>query len=442
MKDTPINYEVVKRKISESNLPSISKASIREIKKLIDGIESETGQKFIRMEMGIPGLPPSQIGVDAEIEALRNGIAAIYPDIQGIPSLKKEAARFIKLYLNLDTEPEYCIPTVGSMQSCFASLLTVNRMKEGKEKTLFIDPGFPVNKQQLQVLGLKWETFDVYNFRGEKLRDKLESILSNGDISSIIYSNPNNPSWICFTDTELKIIADCADKYDVVVIEDLAYFAMDVRKDLSQPGKPPYQPSVANYTGNHILLISASKSFSYAGQRIAFMNISKELYHRKYPDLKRFYSSDQFGHSMVFGTLYALSAGTCHSAQYAFAAMLKAVNDGTFNFVEALKEYSEKAKIMKKMFTGNGFKIVYDMDENEPIADGFYFTLSYPGLSAEELLHDLLFYGISAISLVITGSERSEGVRACVSLIRRSQFPDLEFRLKKFNEHHPVPAEG
>ena len=84
-------------------------------------------------------------------------------------------------------------------------------------------------------------------------------------------------------------------------------------------------------------------------------------------------------------------------------------------------------------FTENGFEIVYDSDEKEPIADGFYFTLSYPGFTGEALLQKLLFYGISAISLEITGSERSEGIRACVSLVGRDQFADLESRLKKFN---------
>ncbi len=91
MKDTPINYDKVKRKIEESELPNIGKASIREIKKLIDGIEKETGEKYIRMEMGIPGLPASQVGVEAEIVALKKGVASIYPDIQGIPEIKKEA---------------------------------------------------------------------------------------------------------------------------------------------------------------------------------------------------------------------------------------------------------------------------------------------------------------------------------------------------------------
>ena len=435
-KDTPINYDIVSQKIKESGIKNVGKASIREIKKLIDQIETETGDKYVRMEMGIPGLPASQIGVDAEIEALKNGVAKTYSDIYGSPELKKEMSRFVKLFLNIDVGTESCVPTVGSMQGSFAAFLTVNRMFKGKDTTLFIDPGFPVHKQQLQVLGQKFESFDVYNYRGDKLREKLESYLSKGNISCILYSNPNNPSWICFTEKELKIISDLANKYNVVILEDLAYFAMDFRKDLSKPGQPPFQASVSHYTDNYILFISSSKVFNYAGQRIGMMIISDKLYQSVCPDLLRFYAADVFGRAMIFGSLYALTAGTAHSAQYALTAMLKAVNDGKFDFIAVVKEYGKKAKIMKKMFTDNGFQIVYDLDEDEPIADGFYFTFSYPGFTGEELLAKLIYYGISAISLAITGSERLEGVRACVSLVQREQFPDLEYRLKKFREHH------
>ncbi len=80
------------------------------------------------------------------------------------------------------------------------------------------------------------------------------------------------------------------------------------------------------------------------------------------------------------------------------AELLTAVNKGKFRFLEPVKEYAERARIMKKLFTENGFRIVYDMDDDEPIADGFYFTLSYPGFSGVELVEELLFYGISAIS--------------------------------------------
>lgn len=436
MKNTPIPYEVVKRKIQESKLPSVGKASIRELVKLVNEIEKETGIKYVRMEMGVPGLEPSQIGIDAEIEALKRGVASKYPMIDGVPELKKEIARFVKNFINIDVDEQGCIPTVGSMQGAMAAFLVVNRCNATKDTVLFIDPGFPVQKQQLRVLGMNYETFDVYNFRGDKLRDKLESYLKKGNISAILYSNPNNPSWICFTEKELQIIGELATTYDTIVIEDLAYIAMDFRKDLSKPGQPPFQPTVANYTQNWLMLISSSKAFSYAGQRIGTMVISNSLYKRRYPDLKRYFTSDEFGYAMLYGAVYSLSSGVCHSTQFGFAAMLKAANDGTFNFVESVREYGEKAKIMKKIFTENGFTIVYDMDEDKPLADGFYFTISYPGLTGEQLIEELLYYGVSAISLAITGSERTEGLRACVSQVQRNQFSDLEERLKRFNQDH------
>ncbi len=431
--DTPINLNVVKRKIEESKLKSVGKASIRELVRLVNEIEKETGDKFVRMEMGVPGLPPAQVGVEAEIAALRNGVASKYPMIDGVPELKSEISRFVKMFINVDVNPSNCIPTVGSMQGGFATFLVAGRSNIKKDKVLFIDPGFPVQKMQLDVLGLDYETFDAYNYRGEKLRAKLEEYLNKGNISTILYSNPNNPSWICFTELELSIIGEMADKHDVIVVEDLAYFAMDFRSDLSQPGAAPYQPTVANYTDNYMMMISSSKSFSYAGQRCGMMVISDKLYTRRYPDLLRYFKSDEFGYAMIYGALYSLSSGTSHSAQYALSAILKAANNGEYNFVKDVREYGERAKIMKKLFIENGFTIVYDKDEDKPLADGFYFTFAFPGMDGLELLEKLLYYGISAISLATTGSERVEGLRACVSQVSREQMSDLEYRLKMFN---------
>lgn len=436
MKSTPIDFEIVERKLNETRIGDLGIASIREIKRLIDLIEKDSGERFVRMEMGIPGLAPVQIGINAEKEALDMGIPAIYPDIYGGAELKEQISKFVKLFLNIDVKTDGCLPTVGSMQGSFASFMTLNRMDKNKGQTLLLNPGFPVHMQQLRILGIETVTFDIYNHRGEKLREKLESCLSGGKISTILYSNPNNPSWICFTEHELKIIAELADKYNVIVIEDLAYFGMDFRKDYSHPGMPPYQPSVAHYTDNYVLLISSSKIFSYAGQRIAMMVISDKIFETEAPDLLRFYKFSKVGHAMIFGTLYSLSSGTAHTPQFALKAILKAVNAGEFNFIDEMKEYGEKAKIMKDLFLSNGFKIVYDKDEDKPIADGFYFTFSYPGFTSGELLRELLFYGISAISLIICGSDRAEGIRACVSLVKRDQFPDLESRLKKFREDH------
>lgn len=438
MNDIPISAELITTIANSIGIPSPGFSSIREISHLVTKIEEKTGIRFVRMEMGVPGLPAPSIGVDAEIAALKKGVASLYPNIAGIDPLKNETSRFIKLFLNVDINPEGCIPTVGSMMGGMVSFLVANRNDRTKEGTLFIDPGFPVQKQQVKMLGHDYHSFDVYNFRGKKLKDKLESYLKTGKISSLLFSNPNNPTWICLTEEELSIIGELARKYDVIVIEDLAYFGMDFRKDYSKPGIPPFQPTIAHYTDEYILLISSSKIFSYAGQRIGMMAISDKLFNRSYPDLLRYYSSDKFGYSAIFGALYALSAGVTHSTQYGFAALLKAVNDGIYKYRDDMQDYGEKASIMKKVFILNNFKIVYDMDLDEPLADGFYFTISYPGMAGSKLIEELLRYGVSAISLECTGSDRHEGLRACVSMVRREQFPDLETRLKRFSDDHPV----
>lgn len=436
MRPTPINKELIDNTIREHGIQDFAKATIREVKGVAAHAEKESGVEFIKMEMGIPGLPAAQVGVDAQIKSLQDGIAHSYPDIQGLPALKEAASEFVKAFIGVDINPEGCVPVCGSMQGTFASFLTCSQADKKKDTVLFIDPGFPVQKMQLQVQGTKYETFDVYNFRGEKLGPKLESYLTNGNICAIVYSNPNNPSWICMTDDELRTIGSLATKYDCIIMEDLAYFAMDFRRDI-RPFQKPYQPSVANYTDNYILLISGSKAFSYAGERIGVTCISDKLFHRHYPDLAERYEGLPFGPVFSTRMLYALSSGTSHSAQYAMAAMLKAAAEGKFDFRSEIKIYGDRAHKLKEIFTRHNFYVVYDKDLDQPIADGFYFTIGYPGMTSGELAHELMYYGVSAICLVTTGSEQ-EGLRVCTSFIRDEQYAALEERMAIFAENNPV----
>ncbi|MDR0547436.1 MAG: pyridoxal phosphate-dependent aminotransferase [Dysgonamonadaceae bacterium] len=428
----PVSEPIIQDAINQLHINNLEKATIREIVAISHRIEQQSGVEFIHMEMGVPGLPPSEIGVQAEIEALKNGKAAIYPTIDGLSALKNEASRFIKAFIDLDVAPEGCVPVVGSMQGTFASFLTACQCDAKKDTILFIDPGFPVQKQQAVVLGYKYESFDVYEYRGEKLRDILESYLKKGNIACMIYSNPNNPAWFCLKDNELQIVGELATKYDAIVLEDLAYFAMDFRKELGMPFEAPFQASVGRYTDNYIVLISASKIFSYAGQRIGIAAISNKLYHLEQEGLTKRYGGGSFGSVFIHRVLYALSSGTSHTAQYALAAMFKAASDGQFAFLEEVKEYGKRAKRLKSIFLKHGFELVYDNDLGEELADGFYFTVKYPRLTGGELVAKLLPFGISAISLATTGS-RQEGIRACTSFIKDHQYDLLDERLTIFN---------
>jgi aspartate/methionine/tyrosine aminotransferase len=288
------------------------------------------------------------------------------------------------------------------------------------------------------VIGADWTEFDIFAYRGDKLRAKLEEMLSSGDIAAIIYSNPNNPSWICLEEDELAVIGELATKYDVVVLEDLAYFCMDYRVDLGHPFQAPYAPTVAKYTDNYILMLSSSKIFSYAGQRMGLLAISDKLFERRFPALAaRYNDSGVFGETLTASILYMITSGCTASTQYAYAEMLRLSCEGALNFVEDTREYSVRAEKMKKIFVDNGFHIVYDHDVTQKVGDGFFFTIGYGDMSGGELLRELLYYGVSSISLSTTGSRQS-GVRACTSRMRNELYDVLQERMKAFQEDHPI----
>lgn len=421
-----------------NHVADLSHATIGETLLVAQYLEQKTGIPFIRMDQGSPGLPANRHGVEAEKRALDRGIGSQYPAAAGVKELKDAASEFVKAFINIGIKPEGCLPTVGSVAGSFGSFIACCQRKTFPEmgKVLFIDPGFPIQKSQLRILGIEWKEFDIYPYRGQALRAKLEEEMKEGDIAAVVYSNPNNPAWISLEEEELSIIGEMADKHDVIVIEDLAYFAMDSRRDLSHPYEPPYVRTVARYTDNYILLLSASKIFSYAGQRIALACVSDKLYSRHCPALaQRYHDAGVFGPTFIASIQYMITSGCTASTQYGYAEMLRLACEGKINFVEDTKEYAIRARRMKDIFLRNGFAITYPRDVTEDIADGFFFSLSYPGLSGGELAKELISYGVSSINLDTTGSMQP-GVRACTSRMREELYDVLEDRMRQFKLDH------
>jgi aspartate/methionine/tyrosine aminotransferase len=412
--------------------------SIREMARLVNTVEKDSGLRFIRMEFGIPGLPLSPVAIEAEHRALAGlGVGNVYAPLDGIQELNQEASRFLKLFMDLDVPPLCIVPTVGAMEGCFGSLALAGRMKPGRRTVLFLEPSFPVNKLQTRFLGLKNDSIDFYDYRGQALIDAVEEKAKRGDICAILWSSPNNPSWIVLKEEELEGLGRICDRYGILAIEDLAYFGMDVRQDYLRPGVPPYQPTVMRYTKYGVCIISSSKMFSYAGQRIALSIASPDLARMNEPALREAFGTPSVAHAFLHGVLYPIAASVPQSTQHGLTALLKEVNDGNQDLWEPSREYARRAKLMKKIFLDNGFRLVYDNDLGEPLSDGFYFTIAYPGIDhGADLIHELLHYGVSAITLEATGSSRLEGLRACVSMVDDAQFPVLEERLRMFHEDH------
>lgn len=429
--NTLIDRALIEGALHQMEVGSVEDLSIRQLVSLVKKCEQASGEEFIHFEIGVPGLPASKVGVEAQKRALDEGVASVYPSLEGEPELKEAASKFVRAIIGADIAPAHCIPTVGSMQGTFASLMAVSALDRQKDTILYIDPGFPVQKTQADVLGIRREAFDVYNYRAEKLAPKLEEYLSTGRIAAILYSNPNNPSWMCLTESELRTIGELANKYEAVVIEDLAYLTMDFRKDVNPATGLPTQVSVTPWAKDYILLMSASKIFSYAGERIAVACISDHLFARKSEDLRGRFGLPSFGNVFVHRLVYTLSSGVSHSAQMALAEMLHRATEGTYNYREEVREYALRTERIREILSRHGFHLVYDKDVDEPVGSGFFFTIGYKDMKGGELLEKLLQCGVSGIVLASTGSDY-EGIRACSSAIKPHHYDLLDERLAMF----------
>lgn len=427
-----ISKESLDGVLGRMQIKDLTHATIRQCVNTAQELERISGESFVHLEFGVPGIKSSQIGVDMQKMALDAGIASVYPPTAGIPEFKWNASAFIKAFVGIDMYPECVIPTVGSMQGCFNLLLECSQLHEDRKAVIYLSPGFPSHYLQAKILGLEARPLDIYDNRGEKLGPALEEMLADGKVCAIVYSNPNNPSWVNLTEDELMTIGSLCTKYDVIALEDMAYMCMDFRSDRSKPFQPPFQPTVARYTDNYVIMISASKIFSYAGERVGLVAISKKLYEREYPRLKERYGLAGFGDNFVLTYIYVNTSGCSRSAQNAMSEMMGASVSGRYDFVSDLREYARRARRSKEIFFKHGFSLVYDKDLDQEVSDGFFYTIGYKGMEGSKMLYDLMRCGISAITLTATRSKQ-QGIRVCVSMLNSDEdFVKLDERLGLF----------
>ena len=177
----PLSQSILNKELRELGIDDISHTTIRQCAMLGSMLESQSDEPFTHLEFGVPGIPPCPYGIEAQKKALDEGKCSIYPSVQGLPELKQNASRFIKAFIDVDIDPKCIVPTVGSMQGSLTSILECSQLQPGKDTILYICPGFSAHGRQPDILGIKNVWFDIYEYRAEKLRDKLESYFKEGN---------------------------------------------------------------------------------------------------------------------------------------------------------------------------------------------------------------------------------------------------------------------
>jgi aspartate/methionine/tyrosine aminotransferase len=398
---------------------------IQELWQQIDDLEKRLGLKYVRMDFGVPGLPPPETAVWTQLQAIAaETVPATYPPAAGTKELKQAASAFLKRFLSLDVDAECCLPTCGATQAAFIAQAVAGRRDSTKNRVVHLEPGYPPVKEQTRFLGLELSGIDLIDYRGARLIEQLRKHCQDGNTAAISWSSPNNPSGITLSGEELRGIAMVCNELDVIAIEDAAYLCM------SRNSSPPCARSVAHFTDNFFLLLSASKMFSYAGERVGLLVTSRALGARSYEFLRRFFGCVQVGQALK-RAVFNLTAGAPHSAQLALAAAFNDCTRGEYDLMNVLSEYGRRADAVREILVQHRFSVLYTDDPGD---NGFYLTFAYPGFSAEWLLKELLCHGIAALPLRLFGSSHPEGLRACVGLLKSTDLERLKQRIKAFSQ--------
>ncbi len=398
---------------------------IQELWQQIDDLEKKLGLKYVRMDFGVPGLPPPQTAVWTQLQSIATEtVPATYPPAAGTTELKRAASAFLKSFLKLDIDAECCLPTCGATQAAFVAQAVAGRRDSTKNRVVHLEPGYPPVKEQTRFLGLEMSGIDLLEYRGARLIDQLHKHCQDGNTAAISWSSPNNPSGITLSEEELQGIAAVCKEHDVIAIEDAAYLCM------SRNSSPPRARSVAHFTDNFFLLLSASKMFSYAGERVGLLVTSRALWARSYEFLGRFFGCVQVDQALK-RAVFNLTAGAPHSAQLALAAAFNACARGEYDVIRVLSEYGRRADAVREILVQHRFRVLYTDDPGD---SGFYLTFAYPGFSAERLLKELLCQGIAALPLRLFGGSHPEGLRGCVGLLGAEDVKRLRQRMKVFSQ--------
>ena len=227
---------------------------------LANQLKSE-GKPVIGMSAGEPDFDTPDFIKDAGIKAIQDGKTK-YTAAAGMPALRESISKRLKRDHGLEYSPKQIVVSCGAKHSIFNVLLaTINPGDE----VIIPSPywvSYPDQVSMLDGVPVFIETTDKDNFKITV--EKLEAAITPKS-KILILGSPSNPTGMVYTKEELRAIADCVVKHQLLVISDEIY------EKLIYEGQHVSIASLgADIQDLTVVVNGASKAYSMTGWRIGY----------------------------------------------------------------------------------------------------------------------------------------------------------------------------
>lgn len=334
----------------------------------------------------------------AMADSINSGFASHYTVPIGNSELKVEIAKKLKRVNGMDVEPQRNILiTPGSDAGLFFAMLPF--INEGDE-VMIIDPSYPNNFQNTEILGgtvvrIPVYAEDGYQFRIEEFEKRLTP-----KTKMIVLTNPNNPTTVVYRREKIMRLADFAIKNDLIVVVDQAF---------EQPCFDGIQMvSIATLPGmwaRTVSIFSLSKGMGLSGLRVGYIVADDRIIDKMY------------------GTVVTVLGATNTSAQ---AGAIAALRDDSF--MESYFQSFDRRR-----------KIVYDLLHDVPgvsmiiSESGFLSWVDVSRLGTEsEIMSYLNEEALVAINSGASyGNEGRGHIRIVHGVLNEEQLREAIIRMRK-----------
>lgn len=218
------------------------------------------GRDVVHLEVGEPDFATPDNIVAAGVRALRNGKTKYTPSA-GIPELRDAIAKHVSETRGVQISPDQVVVTPGAKPIMFFAILA---LVEPGDEVLYPVPGFPIYESMINYCGgtpvpylLREENhsrFDPDEFRAS----------ANAKTKLIIINSPHNPTGGVLEPSDLQVIAEVANKFDIAVLTDEIYWRV------LYDGTFTSLLSIPGMVERTILLDGFSKTYAMTGWRLGF----------------------------------------------------------------------------------------------------------------------------------------------------------------------------
>ncbi len=262
------------KKLGVDNAPGQEKTE--NIDNLILKGEKLEGEKVDFSHGDIDAHLPLPRALETFIQGFNEGGSQAYTEYKGKKEIREYLSQKLSSYIQKKVDDNDIIITPGTQGALF---LALGSLITRDTKVAIIEPDYFANRKLVEFFEgelhtVKLNYLSVNNLRAGIDLVELEKCFKNG-IEVFLFSNPNNPTGVIYSEEEIKEIAILAKKYNVILVVDELYSRQIF------DGRKYFHIINQNIdTDNLITIIGPSKTESLSGFRLGVAFGSKKIIQR------------------------------------------------------------------------------------------------------------------------------------------------------------------